>query len=646
MAARISDRSKRAIIDRVDMAAIVGESVRLKRVGNRLAGLCPFHEEKTPSFSVNPHEKVFYCFGCGAHGDAITFVRELLGFSYVDALEHLAQRAGVAIEWDQLDPNQREHDERARSQRRRLLDLNAAAQAFFVAQLHAPVGQRAREYLQSRDLTRETVKTFGVGCAPDAWDLLSNHLLKLGFTTQELLHVGLSMERRTGNGLFDRFRDRLMFPVYTRTGDIVAFGGRTLSDDKKTAKYMNSPECELDQVQAAFNKGLTRFYRKGEQVFGLLQAIKGIKHSKMALVVEGNLDVMMLHQHGETHAVCPMGTALTRQQLVQIRRLTDRVALVFDGDNAGRDAARKAVPACIEAGIGGSYVNLPDGEDPDTMLRSRGVQAFRDLVNAAPSLIIGYIDGAMAAADDSIVGKRKTIEQVQQVLSRITHPIDRDLARSHLANKVGVSRDDLNRYLRGVRVQAQAPDAPLAIDPVNEEPQISELELGLVRVLCRVPQRIPWVIEQGCMDDIRSEELRAALMWLGERVSEGETQTGVQTGSAELLAWLRELPDSRVRRAMLRGLVEVDLVDTTANEGQFSADQQLTAWLDRLESRELQRKIEQILKEVTSLDGTLGSDESAARLFEDLAAMRARLDELNSDLEARDFEVTLSTTTA
>ncbi len=629
MAARIAERSKRAIVDRVDMAAVVGETVRLRKAGNSLTGLCPFHEEKTPSFTVNPHQKVFYCHGCGAGGDVIKFVRELLGFSYVEALEHLAQRAGVAIEWQQTDPRQREREQAANTQRRRLLDLNNAAQEFFVRQLHSPIGIRARTYLEERGLGRETVERFGIGCAADAWGNLSDHLLRNGFSEEELLHVGLAAPRKSGRGLYDRFRDRVMFPVFTRAGDMVAFGGRTLSDDKKAAKYMNSPESELDTVNAEFNRGLTRFYKKSHCVFGLRQAMRGIRGEKMALIVEGNLDVMILHQAGMTNAVCGMGTALTSQQLGEIRRFTDRVALIFDGDKAGRAAARKAVPLCIEAGMGGVYVNLPQGEDPDSLVRTQGVEALRTLIEEAPSLIMGYIDAAVAASDGTILGKRKVIELVQQVLARIHHPIERDLARSYLAGKLDVPRDDLERYLRRVKVERKRPEPEAAVtDTVAAEPPIDRLEMELVRALCQVPSRITWVVDQGCMDDVRHEGLAQTLIRIADRDRERAKVDTQLCSLHNLQTWLHELPDSRSRRAMMRALVELEPMDLTA------AQRRLTFVLDHLEIRTLRGHEERIRREMGALGTSPDSEQQGARLWESYSEIRARLQELEKTTSA------------
>ncbi|GEM_PF-1259976 len=626
MGARIAERSKRAIVERVDMARIVGETVRLKRRGNRLLGLCPFHEEKTPSFNVNLSEKVFFCHGCGAGGDIIKFVRELHGFSFAESLEYLADRCGVAVEYEQADPRKMAQEKKRRSQRRRLLDLNNAAQQFYVGQLHGKAGANARAYLEKRGLSRETAERFGVGCAPDSWDSLSNHLLGRGFEAEELALVGLGMPRRNGSGLIDRFRDRLMYPVRSTTGDLIAFGGRALGNDPRAGKYMNSPESELATVETEFNTGLSRFFKKGRCVFGLYEARQGIRQRKQALIVEGNLDVMMLHQVGYTNAVCAMGTALTIEQLKEVQRFTEEVALVFDGDKAGRAAARKSVPLCIETGLGGVFVSLPEGDDPDSFVRDRGVDAFGQLLGDAQPMVMGYVDALIAENGATIHGKRKTIEAVQPVLVRVSDPIVREMARTYMARRLELDVADLQRFLRQVKPQpgmrpASRTSAPRRID----EPQLERVELDLVRVLCRRPSRITYVVEEGCLRDVRHENLRKFLEMFGGRAA---TLTDAQRSldGTELKAWVQELPDGRVRRAFLEGLVRADLIAAS------TADIELLSVLDRLEKWKLEGDRDALKTKLKSAPKSGVPMSEIARMYERQQRIVARIAELRESM--------------
>lgn len=610
------------------MAKIVGETVSLRRNGNALVGLCPFHGEKTPSFNVNKHDKVFYCHGCGAGGDVIQFVRELHGFSYVESLEYLADRSGVRIEWENADPKQLARAQAERSQRRRLLDLNNAAQLFFVDQLHGPAGQVARKYVEERGLSRETAERFGVGCAPDSWDALSIHLVAKGFSDEDLLLVGLASRRRNGQGLYDRFRNRLMFPVHTTAGDLVAFGGRALGDDPRAAKYMNSPESELQDSGTEFNAGLTRFYKKSQCVFGLWQARAGIRREKMTLLVEGNLDVMMLHQVGLTNAVCPMGTALTPAQLKELTRFSDKVALIFDGDGAGRAAARKSVPLCVEAGLGGVFVNLPDGEDPDSYVRAQGVDAFASLIASAEPLVTGYIDAAVGMHDGSILGKRTAIAAVHGVLTKIPDPIIREMARTHLARRLDIEPSDLARYMRQIpteRSHAPREDSPLP-RPIDEA-MPSALDLDLVRVLARSPHFLPYVVDEGCVEDVAHPGIKAAICALADRArSHVSREEAVEI--ADLRTWLHELPDGRARRAFLQGMVESARVAADASEGG------LQMILDRLEARALQPKLDALTKRLMRLANAPERHPELEELAREQQRISARIVELQKAMAA------------
>ena len=631
MGGRITQRSKRMVIDRVDMAQVVGATVRLKRNGPSLVGLCPFHEEKTPSFHVNPRKKFFYCHGCGAGGDVITFVRELHGFSYVESLEHLAEVSGVQIEYEAADPRKLAQERAARSQRRRLLDLNKAAQHFFVQQLHGPAGETARRYLEKRGLSRETAERFGIGCAQDSWDALTVHLLGKGFEERELQLVGLGVPRRNGRGLYDRFRNRLMFPVHTTAGDLVAFGGRALGDDPRPSKYMNSPESELREVDAQFNRGLSHFYKKGRLVFGLWHARAGIRKRQSAIVVEGNLDVMMLHQEGFTNAVCFMGTAVTAAQVQEVAKFTNKVALVFDGDAAGRKAARKVVPLCIEAGLGGVFANLPDREDPDSYIRQAGVDAFDTLLRRAEPLVTGYIDAAVAEHDGTIHGKRKAIADVHDVLSRIDDPIVREMSRTHLARGLDIEPRDLNKYVRHVRSdrrpqQSSGSDAPAQID----EPAIAALEMDLVKILAHYPVHLPFVVDEGCIDDVQHPGLNAAIRHLAAAVDEGG-----QMDAQRLRERLHELPDGRGRRAFLEALVRPNQVPEDGVEAV------LQLILDRLEARALQPRLDALTQQLVRAASVPERQAELAELVQEQQRISARIVELQKAMRtaARDAVV-------
>ncbi len=537
------------------MVAIVGEVVELRRAGSSIKGLCPFHDEKTPSFTINPANKVYYCHGCQAGGDVISFVREIHGQTYVEALEFLADRAGVSVPREEMSPAEQRRQKDERSQRGRLLALNVAAQSFFVAQLRTAAGAVGREYVRDRGLDPQTCETFGLGVAPDSFEALLGHLRRNGFQDADIEQVGLAKRSRSGSKLYDRFRNRLMFPVYQGRGDIVAFGGRQLGDDKDVAKYMNSPEADLTEVEARHNSALWKFYKKSNCVFGLVQARRGIRKHQYAVIVEGNLDVMMLHQAGLDCTVCPMGTALTEGQLREIKRFTDRVVLMFDGDTAGRRAALKSVPPILTAGLDGVRVELPAGEDPDSYVRKHGIEALQRLIDNAPALLESYIDAHVAEWDGSIAGKSKLLQQVGPVLATIPDPMARDMARDYLGTRVHGSdieanRPALDRYIRQTKPAGRPAAAPRP-RPADVLAAIPSLELELVRVCIWHPGLLSELVRKDMLRFVRHPGLSHVLAELAAKVDPDET-----VHRPTLSALVHGMDEGPIRSVLLALLVE------------------------------------------------------------------------------------------
>jgi DNA primase len=376
--------------DHADIAAVVGETVKLTRRGRSLVGLCPFHKEKTPSFHVNPERGFFYCFGCQEKGDAIGFVMKTEGLDFVESVIRLGERLGIeVVEEDshgrgQPSAHQANHD---------LYDVSSLAAAYFETQLREHASSRvAREELARRGLRAATptdsiadaLQAFRVGYAPPGWDNLATYMQQQGVSPLAGERAGLLIPRKGQTGHYDRFRNRLMFAVMDVQGRVVAFSGRVLADpetgevDKETGKYINSPESPI--------------YRKGDVVFGLFQARQAIRQLDRALVVEGNFDVVALHARGMRNVVAPLGTAFTAAQAKQLKRFTPKVVMLFDGDAAGREAARKSREPCREAGLDARVASLPDATDPDQFVRERGVEALTQVVAGARGMLEFLID--------------------------------------------------------------------------------------------------------------------------------------------------------------------------------------------------------------------------------------------------------------
>ena len=352
------------LIARNPIEDVVGQYVSLRRSGANLFGLCPFHGEKTASFSVSPEKGICYCFGCHKGGGPINFMMEIEGLSYPDAVRALAKRAGMEV------PEDEQYQSRYRQQER-LWALHKEAARFFHSQLYAPVGKTALEYALGRGMSRSILTTFGVGYAPNSWDSLVKVMRAKGYTEQELKDSGLVTVSQKNGNLFDRFRDRLMFPIIDVRGNVIAFGGRIIQNDPNAAKYLNSPE--------------TMIFNKRKNLFGMNLAKKTKENA--LILVEGNIDVVALHQYGFDNAVASLGTSLTEEQAALITRYAEQVVLIYDGDKAGQNATQRAIPILEKAGLQVKVLQLKDAKDPDEFLKKFGADRFRMLLEESANRV-------------------------------------------------------------------------------------------------------------------------------------------------------------------------------------------------------------------------------------------------------------------
>ena len=351
----------------IGLADLIGRRVKLVKRGQEYTGLCPFHNEKTPSFTVNEDKGFYHCFGCSAHGGAINFVMNIEGLSFPEAVERLATEVGLEV------PRSQPWDHEAEAQRKTLYDVMQVAADWLVGQLSGIAGKGAREYLKDRGLTSATISRFRLGYAPDARDRMKQTLLARGLTEIQLLEAGLLIKPDGGGESYDRFRNRLIFPITDAKGRVVAFGGRALGDQR--AKYLNSPESPI--------------FHKGNLLYNLVNARQPARDRDRLVVVEGYMDVIAMDQTGLSFVVAPLGTALTEQQMIALWRLVPEPRLCFDGDAAGQRAALRAAEralSIVKPGYSLRFVILPDGEDPDSLIRTKGSEAFSELLNKAVPL--------------------------------------------------------------------------------------------------------------------------------------------------------------------------------------------------------------------------------------------------------------------
>ena len=363
---RIAEDSIQRVAEACDIVELIGSYFPLKKAGTSFRTLCPFHKEKSPSFHVNPVRQSFHCFGCGAGGNVFRFVMDYEHVDFPSAVRRLAQRAGIVLE-EKDDPQEQSR----RDQRSRLLELHKEAASWFHQNLlRTREADHARTYLRKRGLTKEISVTWQLGYAPAGWEIFREWALAKGFSREELIHSGLIAVREGDqSGGYDRFRDRLMFPIRNDYGEVVAFSGRILNDSDKEAKYVNSPE--------------TPIFSKGRVLFGLDKSKRALIDAGIAVVLEGQIDLISAFEHGVRHVVAPQGTAFTMEQARLLRRFVEQVILCFDSDTAGQNAVEKSLPALLSAGMEVRVARLPKGEDPDSMIRTQGAEAFQIQIAAA-----------------------------------------------------------------------------------------------------------------------------------------------------------------------------------------------------------------------------------------------------------------------
>jgi DNA primase len=479
-----------AVIDeirsRVDIVAVIGEHVQLRKAGRSFKGLCPFHGEKTPSFNVIPDKHFFYCFGCRKKGDAFTFVMELLGKSFTEAAEQLAARAGIEIPQVEESPELR----RARGERTAMLDLNRTATAFFREVLAHPTrGAPGRAYLDKRGVDPAIRDRFQLGYAPADWHALVDHLKAKRCDLELAGRLGLIAPQPRAGGYYDRYRERLVCPVIVPGGDVVGFSARVVdgvaglaaqTDRDPPPKYFNSPESLV--------------YKKSKLLYGLAQARETMGGAKKrAVIVEGNFDVISMHQAGFTEVVAPLGTALTADQIDLLRRLTEKVVLLYDGDRAGYAATLHALQLCAAADVEVLVVQLERGLDPDSAVRAGGADKVGELIDRARVGIEFFATEVWARAKGNPAAIARALDDAMGVVAKVANPTHRELVLGKLVAALGVERRVVDAALhRAVRGAPRAPRNPDPATPAQPAPAArppSE-ELEVVALLADHPDLV------------------------------------------------------------------------------------------------------------------------------------------------------------
>ena len=414
---------------RNDIETAVSQYVNLKRRGKNLVGLCPFHSEKTPSFTVYPENGSFYCFGCGVGGDVFTFTGLIENLDYMESIKLLAERSGISLPQDG-------YDDSMQRLKKKIYDINRDTARFFHSFLMSPGGKWALDYLTGRGLTVKTIKHFGLGAAPDSWDALIHHLKEKGYTESDMLAANVIGKSQRGS-LYDRFRKRVMFPIINIRGNIVAFSGRAMpGEDKQGGKYVNTSD--------------TPVYKKSENLFGINFA-KSVC-SERVILVEGNMDVISLHQAGFENTVAPLGTAFTTEQANLLSRYTKEIVLMLDADTAGQKAVRRASGLLENTGLSVRVVVVPDGKDPDEYIKKNGKERFAALLEGAVSDMEYKLLTAAKDIDlNSEDGRLKYLAAAAEIIAATDDIMTRDIYIGRLSEKYGVSRTALTTRVNELR---------------------------------------------------------------------------------------------------------------------------------------------------------------------------------------------------
>lgn len=529
---RIPDQKIDEIRSSSDIVDVISAVVRLKKRGKNYIGLCPFHQEKTPSFTVSAEKQMFHCFGCAKGGNVFTFVMEIEHVSFVEAVRSLAERAGIVLTTESAhDPRQTEFDE--------LFAACKFAARHFYRNLDSPEGKNALDYFHTRGFSDATINSFGLGYAKNSWDGLLTAAQQEGIPVAHLVKAGLARSREEGGGHYDYFRGRAMFPIFSATGRVIAFGARKMrEDDPIQGKYINSPE--------------TPVYNKSRVLFGLFQSKEAIRAEETALMVEGYADLISLFQAGVQNVVASSGTALTEDQVRLVGKYARTLVLVYDADSAGSQAALRGLDIALEQGLDVRIASLPQGEDPDSFVRKRGAKDFRALVEQAVSFI-DFKAGMFAAKGRFATpeGKTEAVRSIVQSIARINDELKRNFFVKAVADKYQIYESVLYRELdrwvprdkppvRGAFQDRRAVAGP------SQSPSAASLpvaERDILKIVCENrTDLINEIFSAISIEDLTDVRVRKLVQIVLERIE--------NTGSMDLTALVNDLEDAELKSVL------------------------------------------------------------------------------------------------
>lgn len=549
---------------RSDITEIASSYVNLKRHGRNMVGLCPFHGEKTPSFNIYTESGSFYCFGCGAGGDVITFIMKIENLDYVEAVKFLAQRAGMEMP-------ENTYDDSLSKLRMRIYEANREAARFFHATLLSQRGQNGLNYLRGRALSDRTIRHFGLGFADDDWNSLCNHLKNKGFSEYEIYSANLAFKRKNGNGIYDRFVNRVMFPIIDLRGNVIAFGGRIMTDEKP--KYLNTSD--------------TPVFKKSENLFSLNNAKSS--GTRTLILCEGYMDVIALNQAGFTNAVATLGTALTNEQAVLMKRYADEVIICYDADGAGQKATARAIDILRNAGLPIKILTVPSGKDPDEFIRSKGENgpaAFKLLIEKCGNDIEYRLMKLKENYNlNTTDGKVAFLNEAVKIVATIESPIERDVFASKLCAELEIDknafleqiskvkrrdrRENIKKETRQIQAELNGQS-----DKINREhykkPRSSSAEEALLVYLINNPDYANSISERVTPDKFSNSLIKRYYEYVLSKIKSGyEPLTSVSSDfNSDEVSYLYKLISTTIPAASTREAVEeyINVINEESNK--------------------------------------------------------------------------------
>ena len=561
-ALQTQDNTVQLVKEAADIVAIVGECVTLQRSGTNFKGCCPFHSEKTPSFMVNPDRRTFHCFGCGEGGDVLTFMMKYHRLTFPEALQDLAKRYQIALPEKTMSP-----EEQAQLKQRDALYhvSEQAAELYHALLLNSPEAEPARQYLRERGIPAEVISSFKLGFAPDRWDYLVKELGEpANLAAAE--KTGLLVKKESG-GYYDRFRNRVLFPIFSQTGKVIAFGGRILGDGQP--KYLNSPETPL--------------FDKSRILFGLYQNRQEIRSKRQCLVVEGNFDLIALVTHGIGNVAAPLGTALTLGHIRNLKGYADEAVLLFDGDNAGLKAAMRSVPLFLSEQLPARIVTLPENHDPDTFVREFGASGLTKLVDQAASLAEFVFQQLVKQHGLTVEGKGVIVQELKPIIAAITDPLQRKIFVAHFSEQLGITTDEM---LTSYQPPGEAAPRKKPAAPTAKIDQLPIIQRQLIEFLILYPEYLHQFTDAGIDEFVTHPSARTILEALHAQDHKG----GHPPPPEQILQTLKDAERSFVSKLLISA-------PSYSEENKAQQAEEKLAWLRETNLKNQRKKLTSLINE-------------------------------------------------